>query len=93
MVEFDIMYPNDDQFLQLIPKQRAMVNSYFQDGKLMSYTLNMNRTKLWAVFHVEGESQLIALIDELPLSRYMDYEYEELMFHNSLHMIPSMSMN
>lgn len=93
MVIFDIMYPNDDQFMALIPEQRSKVNRCFHEGKLMSYSLNQERSRLWAIFNVQNESELIGLIDSLPLSKYMDYNYEELMFHNSLHLIPSSSLN
>lgn len=93
MVEFEILNQFDVEFLQLIPEQRNVVNSLFQEGVLMSYSLNVERTRLWAIFHVDNESKLIHLIDSFPLSRFMSYEYCELMFHNSLHLIPSISLN
>lgn len=93
MVEFDILLPNDPEFMEGISEQRAAINRLFHQGVLMSYSLNMERSRLWAIFHVKNESKLISLIDGLPLSRFMDYEYQELMFHNSLHMIPSISLN
>lgn len=93
MVEFEILFPNDPEFLELIPEQREKVNQLFHEGKLLSYSLNLERSRLWAIFSMNNESKLINVIDSLPLSRFMDYEYEELMFHNSLHMIPSISLN
>ena len=93
MVEFEIRQANDDEFLNLIPEQRTIINEYFHKGLLMSYSLNQERTKLWAIFSVSNESHLVDLIDKLPLTRYMDYNYQPLMFHNSLHMIPSISLN
>jgi len=93
MVEFEILFQSDKEFLALIPQQRQEVNQLFQDGVLMSYSLNQERTRLWAIFHVDNESKLLSIIDNLPLTRFMDYEYEELMFHNSLHMIPTISLN
>lgn len=93
MVEFEILFPQDKEFLSLIPKQRHEINKLFQEGVLMSYSLNQSRSKLWAIFHINNESKLINIIDNLPLSRFMDYEYQELMFHNGLHMIPTISLN
>lgn len=93
MVEFDIQLPDDEMFMKLIPEQRKKINDFFHKGYLMSYSLNENRTKLWGVFRVSNESELIQLLDQLPLTSYMDYNYEQLMFHNSLHMIPSISLN
>lgn len=93
MVEFDILYPNDMEFMDLVPKQRALINEYFVSGKLMSYSLNMERSRLWAIFKLETEMELISLVDSLPLSRFMDYEYEQLLFSNSISMIPTISLN
>lgn len=93
MVEFDIKYADVETFMTLIPEQRKIVDLYFLDGSLLSYSLNMNRSKLWAVFSVDTENKLLLLIDGLPLTQFMDYNYHELMFHNGLHMIPSISLN
>lgn len=93
MVEFDVYYDIDNEFESKIPKQRIAVSKLFDKGKLVSYSLSKERTKLWGVFHVESESELINIIESLPLTPYMDYDYSELMFHNSLSLIPSMSLN
>lgn len=93
MVEFDILYPDDMEFMDLIPKQRNLINDYFVSGKLMSYSLNMERSRLWAIFKTDTEMELISLIDSLPLTRFMDYSYEPLLFNNSISMIPTISLN
>ncbi len=93
MVEFDILYPDDMEFMNLVPKQRNLINEYFVEGKLMSYSLNMERSRLWAIFKTDTEMELISLIDSLPLSRFMDYTYEPLLFNNSITMIPTISLN
>ncbi len=93
MVEFDLLYPDDMEFMTLIPEQRNLINQYFVDGKLVSYSLNQERTRLWAIFKSETEMELISLIDSLPLTRFMDYNYEELLFNNNISMIPTISLN
>ena len=93
MVSFDILYPMGEELVALIPEQRDAINKLFHQGVLLSYTLNLERTKLWAVLQIENESRLINIVDNLPMSRFMDYNYDELTFHNSLHMIPSISLN
>ena len=93
MVEFDVYYDIDTEFETKIPQQRLAVSKLFDKGKLMSYSLSKERTKLWGVFFVASESELINIIEALPLTPYMDYDYSELMFHNGLHLIPSMSLN
>lgn len=93
IVEFDILDPYDPVLYAQIPQQRQVVNDLFTSGKLVTYTLTMDRSKLWAIFVVSAESELINLIDKLPLSQYMDYQYKELMFHQSIRLLPTMSLN
>ncbi len=93
MVEFDVYYRIDSDFEDKIPLQRVAISKLFEQGKLLAYSLSKERTKLWGVFFVDGESELISLIEKLPLTPFMDYDYSELMFHNGLSLIPSMSLN
>ena len=93
MVEFDVYYQIDGDFERKIPLQRSAINKLFESGKLLSYSLSKERTKLWGVFLVDSESELVNIIEELPLTPYMDYDYSELLFHNGLSLIPTMSLN
>lgn len=93
MVEFDVYYQIDGEFESKIPSQRSAITRLFEKGKLLSYSLSRERTKLWGVFLVSSESELIQIIEKLPLTPYMDYDYSELLFHNGLSLIPSMSLN
>jgi muconolactone delta-isomerase len=93
MVEFTILDPYSEDLESLIPDQRLKVYKLFKDGLLHSYTLASDRSKLWAVFAVDSESELVKILHELPMHNYMDYDYSELMFHNSSNFIPSLSLN
>ena len=93
MVVFEVPYPITEQIISLIPDQREQVENLFTAGKLTMYSLAIDRSKLWALFLAESESQLISLIDRLPLSSYMDYNYHELMFHQSAQLLPALSLN
>lgn len=93
MVEFDIPQPLTDDFLEMIPEQRAVIDKLFSDGKLLSYTVASDRRRVWAVIIAESESELLSYIDILPMTPYMDYDYNELMFYNTVHLMPAMSLN
>lgn len=93
MVEFTIPTPLPDDMFQMIPQQREEVDNLFTAGRLLSYTLSVEKNKLWAVFLASSESELLSYIDQLPLSKYIEYNYYELMFHQSLKLLPSMSLN
>ena len=93
MVEFDVPMTITDDFLDLIPDQREAIDNLFSSGKLLSYTVANDRSRVWAVMIAESESELITIIDELPMTPYMDYDYSELMFYNTVHFMPAMSLN
>ncbi len=93
MVEFDVYYQIDGDFESRIPAQRQEISKLFESGKLLAYSLSKERTKLWGVFSVDSESELVSIIEKLPLTPYMDYDYSELLFHNGLSLIPAMSLN
>ena len=93
MVEFDIPQPLTEDFLDMVPEQRMAIDDLFSKGALLSSTVSSNRRRVWAVMTAESESKLLSLIDELPMTSYMDYDYSELMFYNTVHQMPAMSLN
>lgn len=78
---------------ELIPRQRFVVEKLFNQGILITYTLAADRTKLWAVIQANNESELLSYIESLPMTKYSDYNYNEIMFHDSNQFIPSISLN
>ena len=93
MVEFFVPQPIPEDLLELIPEQREAVDELFASGRLLSYSLSLDRSRLWALMTANNESELVTIIDSLPMSPYMDFDYQELLFHNALHLIPAMSLN
>ena len=93
MVEFDLSLADLNELYHLAPQQQERVNELFLRGKIHTYSLSMIYDKLWAVFVVESESELVNLIESLPATTYLDYNYHELMFHQSLGVMPNYSLN
>lgn len=93
MVEFMVPFPFPIELESMIPDQRLAVHKLFIDGKMLNYTLAQDRSKLWAIFFADSESELLSFIHELPMSDYMDYNYTELMFHEAVQHLPAMSLN
>ena len=92
MVEFEIPVLTAEM-MSLIPRQRMMINEYMLNKKVSSYSLAMDRSRLWAVFTVDTEQELIELVNALPMTPYMNYIYTEMMFHNLLQIVPDYSLN
>ena len=94
MVEFDVPYPMNAEFASLIPAQRNAADKMMADQQILSYSLTVDRRRLFVIFSADSEAELFKLITSLPLTPYMHYEYQELMFHNAPWLLlPAPSMN
>lgn len=54
MVDFSLPATLDQEFINLIPSQRTIVNRLFTEGKLVNYALSLENSKLWAVFNADS---------------------------------------
>lgn len=85
--------PFSIEMQEQIPRQRMIVDRLFSQGVLINYTLASDRSKLWIVIQANSESELLQYIESLPMTKYSDYNYSEIMFHDSSQFIPSISLN
>jgi muconolactone delta-isomerase len=83
MVEFRLPETMHERFTAQIPAQRACVNQYFMQGKLLSYALSLEKSRLWAVFVSDNEAEVVQWVEAMPLTRYMRYKVHVLTFFNS----------
>ncbi|MFD2523397.1 muconolactone Delta-isomerase family protein [Emticicia soli] len=94
MVEFDLPVPFPEGFIAKIPYQRIAVNQLLEEGKLNSYALSADRSKLWCIVNAQDELEVMDIIAEFPLIDYMHPTITELMFMNSVVMkVPTFSLN
>lgn len=83
MVDFTMPKEMPEEFMALIPRQRVAVNRLMNDGKLLNYSLSLEHGKLWAVFNVETQAELMELVYDLPLTDFMKVRISELTFYNA----------
>jgi muconolactone delta-isomerase len=94
MVDFTLPDSLTEEFLGLIPSQRAKVNKLFREGKLVNYALSLDHSKIWAVLNGKSEVEVEEMIAELPLSKFMDVQISILTFYNAMNAdVPVFSMN
>ncbi len=93
MIEFDLPEEPTEEFFSLIPRQRYVINNLMSDGKIKSYSLAIDRSRLWVIAEAESEFEVLEIISDMPLSPYMEPLVSELMFHNSYESIVPFSLN
>lgn len=81
----DIRLPDvlSEEFLATIPRQRATVNKLMEERIILSYSLAMDRSKLWTVIRAESESDVFDVLSEFPLIGWMRFDIYELAFNET----------
>jgi muconolactone delta-isomerase len=83
-----------EEFVLLIPKQRAHIDKLMDEGKILQYSLAADRTYLWVTVIADSEQQVMELLATFPLIGFMKPVITELAFHNSVsNELPKLIMN
>jgi muconolactone delta-isomerase len=95
LLTFQLPDVMDESFIQTIPMHRAKVNSLIEAGVIKSYSVAINREKLWMVVEATDENDVHQIIESLPLHEYLnDYTIDILMFSlNANSEMPHISLN
>ncbi len=94
MVDFSLPEVLTEEFMNQIPFQRAIVDRFFKEGKLVNYSLSLENSKIWAVFNANSELSVMDMIADLPLTPFMQVEISMLTFYNTVHQeMHNFSMN
>jgi muconolactone delta-isomerase len=83
MVDFTMPERLSDEFIARVPRQRHLINRYMKNKKLLSYALSLESHRMWAIFRVNSELELMQLIAELPLTPLMDVTISSLTVLNT----------
>jgi muconolactone delta-isomerase len=71
MVDFKLPENLSQEFMARVPIQRKIVNRYFRQEKLVSYAISLESSRIWAIFKVTSEVELMKLLADLPLTSTM----------------------
>ena len=94
MVDFTLPAILTERFTSRIPEQRALVNQYFTEGKLVSYGVSLESGKVWAVFNADSEIEVLKLIRSLPITQFCQFNIHAMTFYNVLTAkVPKFSVN
>jgi len=83
MVDFNLPEEIGPDFMDLLPEQRAVVDDYLADGRLVNYALSLERAKLWAIFTASSEVEVIEMLLDFPLTPYLEMEISLLTYYNT----------
>ena len=93
---FSIKLPTEltKEFLSLIPKQRSLIDKLMEEGKVIQYSLSLDRSQLWMTIAANSEKKAMDIFSTFPLVDFMKPTIFELAFHNSIsNQLPKLIMN
>ena len=94
MVDFKLPNILSDEFMDLVPYQRVAINKLFEEGKIASYALSLENSRVWGVFKANSELQVMDILSDLPLTPFMKIEISLLTFFNDAKtQVPKFSLN
>lgn len=94
MIDIQLPQPITEEFADLIPNQRAMVNTLMGEGRISSYALSMDRSRLWVIVNAESAESARGIIASFPIIAFIKFRVHDLMFHNSIRLLhPQFSLN
>jgi hypothetical protein len=83
-----------EEFVNVIPDQRAQIQRLMEKGIITSYSLSADRETLWVTVLATSLEAVEKTLRMMPLFKFMQYDIVALMFHNSpVHTHMHLSMN
>lgn len=92
----DITLPGvfTNEFMTLVPKQRAQVDRLLSERRLTSFSLARDRSKCWATMLAESEAEVQAVLASFPLRDFMKVKIHQLQFvENAPSLVAYISLN
>jgi hypothetical protein len=80
-------------FWEAIPAHRAYINQQMKDDIIVTYSVNMQRSKGWVVVNANSEKAVAACINGFPIRRFINFETEELFIFDTMIGAPKLVLN
>lgn len=94
MVSIQLPKEPTHEFFSLIPRQRAKVDELMDEGKILHYSLSLDRSQLWVTIVARTETVAMDILASFPMIHFMKPEISELAFYNSVSTeLPKLIMN
>ncbi len=94
MADFTLPEELSEEFFKLLPYQECVVNKYLAQGKLINYALSLDNAKMWAIFSANSELEVLEMLSDFPLTRFMEVKVSLLTSYTTLSVAaPNFSLN
>lgn len=81
MIVVRFIASSSEEFINLIPEHRKLVNELMEKGIISGYSLSSDRRILWITMLASSKEAAEKTLQLTPLYDYMRFEIYDLMFH------------
>jgi hypothetical protein len=82
------------KFYDLIPKQRAIINELIEKRIVLSYSMDMERQRVWVFIEAANEEAVMDILSTFPIIKSVKVSLHELAFHQAApSVLPDIIMN
>lgn len=82
MIEIDLPVPFAQEFISLVPEQRALINNLMNEKIVTSYAVSIEDGKLWTTMLAASEDEVVDILITFPIIDQVEYKISKLAFHN-----------
>lgn len=94
MVDIELPQVISADFIALVPQQRKHVEMLMEDGRVLAYTLALDRSHAWMIVIAASSTMVMDILADFPLIAYMKPDIHELAFYDSIPVgLPKMLLN
>lgn len=94
MVEMHLPEVLDRELMNLVPQQRLFVNRLFQAGRLLTYSLSLEKGRLWAILKADSNLDVLEVLSQMPIAPHVESDISPLTFHQAATFVaPRFSLN
>ena len=81
----NIALPSDppEEFFSLIQAQRVHIDTMIRKGVITSYSLSLDRSRLWVTLRAHSKEDAAEMVANFPLITWMEIEIQPLMFRET----------
>ena len=94
MVEISLPEIQDEEFFNLIPSHRMLINDMIEKGIIQHYTINAARTKGWILFNCKNKNEVMVALLKMPIFDLVKFKIHDILIADGeLYRLPKMNLN
>jgi muconolactone delta-isomerase len=93
MVDIELPKILNDDFIELIPKQRAYIDRMMKKGIILSYSVSFDRSRLWVIVAADSIQDVKNILGSFPIFNYIKFSIFNLLFHEANTLVPQFWLN